>query len=212
MVPDRGRNAGEVQVYIFQYPIHLRLYTVKKTEFDNIWNYYLCLEEDMRATSRFVEPLGQESVYSFEFAKIIVLASTESEAVMKKLCKTISGRETGTIAEYKEIILGQYPKIVEAKVTIHRSNWEFCPLSEWSCARLEWWDSYQSLKHSREAHFKDATYKNACYALSALYILIFYLAEANSIKFESHESKYITSEYCNVYFLARGNKILPGVQ
>ena len=40
----------------------------------NMWNYFLSLEQDLSNTSRFVEPQGQENVYSFEFAKILILA------------------------------------------------------------------------------------------------------------------------------------------
>ena len=37
----------------------------------NIWNYYLILEQDLSNTSRFIEPEGQDNVYSFEFARIL---------------------------------------------------------------------------------------------------------------------------------------------
>ena len=34
---------------------------------NGIWNYYLSLEKDLDNTSRYIEPKGQENVFSFEF-------------------------------------------------------------------------------------------------------------------------------------------------
>ena len=48
--------------------------------FNGIWNYFLSIEQDLADTSRYVEPRGQEDVRSFEFAKIIILASIEAES------------------------------------------------------------------------------------------------------------------------------------
>ena len=45
-----------------------------------MWNYFLMLENDLDNTSRYIEPQGQENVYSFEFAKLLVLACTEIES------------------------------------------------------------------------------------------------------------------------------------
>lgn len=46
---------------------------------NGIWNYYLSLEKDLDDTSRYIEPKGQENVFSFEFAKLLVLSCTELE-------------------------------------------------------------------------------------------------------------------------------------
>ena len=54
-----------------------------------MWNYFLMLESDLDNTSRYIEPQGQENVYSFEFAKLLVLACTEIESVLKVMCKEI---------------------------------------------------------------------------------------------------------------------------
>ena len=32
------------------------------------WNYYLAIEQELANASRYVEPIDQEEVYSFEFA------------------------------------------------------------------------------------------------------------------------------------------------
>ena len=61
-----------------------------KQELDGIWNYYLSLERDISKTSNYVEPLGQENVYSFEFLKLLILSCTEVESVLKLLCKELN--------------------------------------------------------------------------------------------------------------------------
>ena len=38
----------------------------------NMWNYFLSLEQDLSNTSRFVEPQGQENVYSFAMSHLIL--------------------------------------------------------------------------------------------------------------------------------------------
>ena len=50
-------------------------------ELENCWNYYLSIEEDLNETSRYIEPTGQENVYSFEFQKVIMLCGAENIGV-----------------------------------------------------------------------------------------------------------------------------------
>lgn len=49
---------------------------------ESIWNYFLVLEKDFEAMTRFVEPQNQDDVFSIEFFKILVLAATECESAM----------------------------------------------------------------------------------------------------------------------------------
>lgn len=175
--------------------------------FNNIWNYYLSLEEDFQSTSRYIEPAGQENVHSFEFAKLLVLACTEVESVMKQLCLNLEKKACGNIGEYKQIILKHYKKIVTAEVTVSRWNRTIKPFDGWGEDRLQWWDAYGKVKHSREANFVDATYKNAVFALGALYILIFYLAANEKLQFKDYVSKYIDSEYSHGHLIIQGNRL-----
>ena len=92
-----------------------------QTEIEHIWNYYLSLENDLSNTSRYIEPSGQENVYSFEFSKLIILSCTEIEAVLKTICKEKSGKDCGNIGEYKGEVLSHFPKIVNA--TVYVSRW-----------------------------------------------------------------------------------------
>lgn len=182
-------------------------------ELNGIWNYYLSLEKDMDNTSRYVEPEGQENVHSFEFAKILILACTEAETVFKAICTEIdrdSGQ--GNIGGYKAIILGKYPQIVNAEVNVTRLGKTLKPFEEWQHGKLKWWDAYTDVKHNRGEHFESASYLNAVSALSALYILIFYLSRITGIGFKEEKSQYIDSEYCIGCLLVRSGKALPGFE
>lgn len=179
-------------------------------ELNGIWYYFLSLEEDLANTSRYIEPAGQENVHSYEFAKLLILSCIEIESVFKAICCEITGRQPeGNIGKYKEIILGKYPKIIEATVFVGRWGIDIKPLQEWSSGPLTWWGAYQEVKHSRGLHFDQATYKNAVYALAALYISIFYLSKCVGIEFQDHISNYISSDYSHTTVVFGPTKRLP---
>lgn len=182
---------------------------ITKETMNEIWNYYLSLEKDLDNTSRYIEPKGQENVYSFEFAKLLVLSCTELESVLKLLCYECNGKKAGNIGEYKGIILEKYPKIVFAEVNIARWGETIRPFEGWDKGSLFWWSAYGNVKHNREDNFKEATYKNAVYALSALYISIFYLASKSNITFSGYASIYIQSDYSARNLAVAPNKKLP---
>lgn len=177
---------------------------------NEIWNYYLTLEGDIANTSRFIEPSGQENVHSFEFAKILILACTELESVFKLLCLEITGKQQeGTIGKYKETILGRYPRIVDAVVSVKRWGRTIAPFKGWDIGNLSWWNAYQEVKHNRGEYFSGASYNNAVYALSALYISILYLARAANIDFADYTSNYIESDYSKTRLIFGATKKLP---
>lgn len=181
-----------------------------KEEFNGIWNYYLTLEGDLSNTSRYIEPAGQENVHSFEFAKILILACTEIESVLKAICRELTRTEPeGNIGCYKEVILGYYPKIINATITISRLGRNLEPFYGWDVGKLKWWSAYQEVKHSRGKHFEQASYINAVSAIAALYILIFYLAATVKIDFNDMDSQYVDSDYSHPIFCAAPLKKLP---
>ena len=182
---------------------------MEEKQIKNMWNYYLSLEHDLSNTSRYVEPQGQENVYSFEFAKILVLACTEAESAFKMLCKKIDGVEYGDMGKYKETILKKYPRIVEAEVYVSRLAKSIKPLFEWQSGPLSWWDAYGTIKHSRGNHFDRATYYNAVQALAALYILIMYLSKISGHDIDDYHSDYITSQYASGFLVAQAATHLP---
>lgn len=174
------------------------------------WDYYLSIEEDLSNTSRYIEPRGQENVYSFEFAKLLILACIETESIFKQLCQTITNSSPPQdIGKYRDIILNKYPRIIEATVSIRRLGKTIKPFENWDKQRLNWWDAYQKIKHSREQHFEYATYLNAVYAISALHILILYLSKATDTRMPTSYGKYISSKYGYAVISAKIGEDLP---
>ena len=175
----------------------------------DIWNYYCTLSEDMFHTFRFVEPKGQEDVYSIEFAKIIILSCTELESVFKAIGSAVEGREGGNIADYKGTLLLRFPRIVEAEVRIPRLDRKIKPFEGWDTGGLSWWDAYTTIKHWQGASFATATFHNAIYALSALYISIFYLAKISNTDFDMYDTGCLESDYADVILSAGKDRPLP---
>lgn len=180
-----------------------------QTEIEHIWNYYLSLENDLSNTSRYLEPSGQENVHSFEFSKLIILSCTEIEAVLKTICKEKSGKDCGNIGEYKGEVLAHFPKIVNATVYVSRWWQEIHPFEGWDSGKLDWWEAYVAIKHNRDSNFTSATYKNAVYSLSALYVLILYLAKVFDTYVSDARGTYIVSDYSSKYLVCAPNKQLP---
>lgn len=173
------------------------------------WNYFRSLSDDMAQTARYVEPIGQENVYSIEFAKIIILSCTELESVFKALCLGIDGSKCGNIGQYKEKILGRFPLIVEAVVEIPRSGTQLKPFEGWGSGPLSWWDAYTDVKHTRGKLFNQASYQNAVYALSALYISILYYSEFANVKLHTVDGGYLTSDYSDAVISFGRIRTLP---
>ena len=176
---------------------------------ETIWNYFLVLEKDIEATTRFVEPYNQDDVYSIEFYKILVLGATECESAFKALCHSICGEDKGKISEYKMIILEKYPGIVNAEVMIPRAHRTIRPFENWENTKLDWWDTYCETKHNHAAGFSSANYLMAVRALGALYILTFYLSKERKEDFLQMQSVYFKSEYTPSILATEGGASLP---
>lgn len=159
------------------------------TELTNYKNYFKCLEDDLFETARYAEPLGQEDVYSFEYFKIIMLACSEVETLLKIICRFIDNNKyPKTIKQYAEIFLKRFPKIIEVEVNVSRICKTIKPFEDWTIDKcMKWWDEHQDIKHHRHTDFKKATYKNAMYSLAGLYVLLLYLFEISDedVRFES---------------------------
>ncbi len=181
-----------------------------KIDIENCWYYFLSLENDLEKASQYVEPRGQENVYSIEFYKIFVLACVEVETLFKGFCLLFENESAGEIGIYKGILLKHIPQIVDAEVFIKRCRTRLKPFAGWDSDALSWWTTFCGVKHDRGAKFTDATYHNAVSALSALYVLILYYANKTGASIPDQRSGYIVSEYSQAYFVVAPSKKLPG--
>lgn len=141
------------------------------------WNYFLALERDLEATSRYIEFCEENfAVFSIELAHLLLAAASEVDVVAKLLCEQIDSTATpGNINDYKATLLPAIPDLPMSEVFVPRYGLAFKPWSNWAGQQNPlWWRSYNSVKHERDAHFSEATLKNSLNALGALLILIYH--------------------------------------
>lgn len=150
---------------------------------DRNWYYFLSLDRDLYDTTFYIEPEGQEDTYSFAFYKLIMLGGAEAESLFKQLCNEIDPEnKCGDISQFKNTILGKYPKIETVSISVSRwGGKEIYPFENWSKGKLRWWDVYNDLKHSRFKTIDSASFVNAAYTLGALFVLNYYLFELSSV-------------------------------
>jgi hypothetical protein len=151
------------------------------------WEYFLSIEAALADCTRYVEFVPENyPTFSVEFARIIVAASAEFDAVAKGLCKAIDQNSNpNNIIEYHPIIAERYPKFLQYKVQIPRFRLELEPWKEWTAAASpDWWSKgYNKIKHERDQYFANANLKNAIYATAGLLTGIVYLYDAKEGRF-----------------------------
>jgi len=165
------------------------------------------LQSDLSNTSRYIDPRNQQQVHSFEFAKILILSCTEFESVMKQICFELTHETHGSISEYKETILQHFPGIVDAKVYVPIIAETILPFNNWNNDRLFWWGAYTSVKHNRNQSIECASYHNALYALSALYLSVLYLSKVTNNSVDDFGTGYLYSPYSKKMYATFGEDL-----
>ncbi len=148
---------------------------------DSCWNYFLKLESDFYSTARY---LGASKVNdptcSIEFAQQLVCINTETEAILKKICKRIDSKNpAANMGHYKRALLQKFPEIYNESIRIDSFDRTVHPFAGWNKtnARLDWWNAFQDVKHQRETNIEKANLINTLNALCALMILELHLYE-----------------------------------
>ena len=128
------------------------------------WNYFLALERDLEAVSRYIEFCEPNfDTFSIELAHLLFAAASEVDVVAKLLCEKINpALPRGTINEYKAVLLPAIPDIPDTDVFVSRYGLSFKPWLSWAeTTNPTWWRSYNNVKHERDAHFNEATQERA---------------------------------------------------
>jgi hypothetical protein len=140
------------------------------------WNYFVALTQDLERISRYIEFHEENySTYSVELAHLLLSASSEIDVVSKLLCDFIDPATTAeNINHYRDIITGGWPAMVDEKVYIPRYNLVLDPWENWRTGTTnpDWWQSYNKVKHERNAHFSKANLKNTLNSMAALLVVI----------------------------------------
>ena len=143
------------------------------------WEYFLSIESDLDKCSRYIDFSNNNfDTYSVEFARIIMAAAAEFDAVAKEFCKLIDpASNASNICQYADEILQKYPHLVDIEMALYRYDISVKPWDSWSSTNSpSWWQAYNKIKHDRTAHFDLANLENAINAVAGLLsgILYFY--------------------------------------
>lgn len=149
------------------------------------WRYFLSLERDVELLKNYIEISdGNYGTYSMELFKVLQLACSEVDSVLRVLCKVVDPATdyqdeatfSGKISLYKTTIMEHFPKIHDAEVSIPGLNGSLKPWEEWQNVNSpEWWKGYNKAKHYRHSSYESANLKNMLMAMSALMVAILYL-------------------------------------
>ena len=157
-----------------------------KDQLNNYWQYCLSIERNLEKTLDFVDiSFNNKTTYSFEYAKIIMLACSEIDMLCRLLCKAIdpstdfddTSTRSGDIKEYAKIILPKFPRITSFELS-GLNGVKYKPFENWILnpySSPEWWFAYNKVKHYRHVEFEKATQSNAFYSVAGMIVLNLYL-------------------------------------
>lgn len=143
----------------------------------NHWNYFLAIESDVDALSRFIEPCEDNyDTYSQELARILMASSSEVDVLLKGICEQIdSAKKADNIGKYEVIIRNRLSQIVNFKLQIPRWGLELTPWIDWSANNPPlWWTACNKVKHNRDTEYRKACLKHTLNSVAALFIANLY--------------------------------------
>ena len=192
---------------------------------NNYIQYCSSIEQNLKDTISYVEVCdSNDSTYSFEYAKIIMLACSEIDVLCRLLCKEVdpltdfdkSATHSGNIRCYANLILQRFPKLPSFELFNIKKRCTISPFNEWtlnpSYSSPSWWDDYQKIKHYRHVEYSRATQVNAFSSVAGLITLNLYLHRLISNKPYSippYSSELFHSNVFNLVVYADAAEDLP---
>lgn len=149
---------------------------ISKDDFNfKYWRYYLLLEK------RFIDTLDYATLaienyrtFSDEYSLLIQAIGAELDNVFKTYCHFASS-EKKNIGDYANYILAHYPNITMQKIRIPEFRIDIQPFLGWDITRpkqsLQWWTSFDNIKHSRTDNRSEANQENVLNILGALFLI-----------------------------------------
>jgi len=140
---------------------------------------YLTIEDDLKTLARYVDfDKDNDNVFSIELARILLIASSEVDVVLKLLCKELkSNWEYKNINDYRMVIQESLKSLINEKVYSIRYWLELTPFINWDNQKWEnpdWWKAYNKVKHNRDENFKKANLKNTLNSVAWLLVVLNY--------------------------------------
>lgn len=143
----------------------------------NHWNYFLAIESDIEAVSRFIEPCEDNyQTYSQELARLLIASASEVDVLLKGLCEQLEpAANADNIGRYEAIIRHKLPQVFDFKLQIPRWGLELTPWVDWTANNPPlWWTACNKVKHHRDTEYKRANLKHALNSIGALFIVNLY--------------------------------------
>jgi hypothetical protein len=148
------------------------------------WNYFLALEADAVACSRYVEFSPKNyGTFSIEFAHLLMSAVQEVDVLLKQICAK-HGDKSEKEFGYRSFLPSKFPAMGSVRIRISSHNLDFVPFAEWlhrPATTPSWWTASNKIKHERHTEFERANLNNTLLALSALLVAnIYFLLECEN--------------------------------
>lgn len=141
----------------------------------NYWRYYRNLENKLIATSSYVEIHRDNfAAFSNEYALLLQSTGAELDNFFKVFCGyNLTDRKS--INDYAGHILSSYPDVVNQIITISDRGIDLQPFAGWNTSTpaqsLNWWISFDEVKHNRAGNIKKANQENVLNMMAALFLL-----------------------------------------
>lgn len=143
----------------------------------NHWNYFLTIESDVEAMTRYIEPCkANQETYSHELARLLVAAASEVDVLLRSICSKLDAdAKASSVGKYETVLRDKLPQIFDFKVHIPRWGLKLKPFEDWGKDKPPaWWTACNKVKHHRDTHFAQATLKNTLNSFAALFITNLY--------------------------------------
>lgn len=161
------------------------------------WYYFCSLSKQLYNTMNYVDHrldstglMVNGQCFSDEFAKLLMLASSEFEVVCKQLCVESGNKikSNSNIITLTKNIISLFPKIGETfistpfQIVKPLEKWNVIPIRnkygnvKEKVVGIDWWSAYNLIKHQRVDMYEQANLYNCVYALASLCVLELYLS------------------------------------
>jgi hypothetical protein len=149
---------------------------------DPYLEYFLTLDSDLATCTRYLDfTTANFGVASTEFARLLIAAGSECDALAKEICKKIKpDASPRNILQYCSIIVEKYPRVIEHDIALPRFKLELMPWREWTVdSSPSWWKDFNGIKHERQARRGAGNLGNALHATAGVLVLLAYYLDAD---------------------------------
>ena len=206
---------------------------MKESDIKHNWYYFCSLASQLDETEQFVDHsidnkgnIVNGKTFSNEFAKLLMLSSSEFEVISKSLCIESGAKvaKNANIRTISKTLLKFYPRIGETAISTPYTT--ITPLKDWKIIQIQnkngktdeivyglsWWTPHNLIKHERNKHFELANLQNCVDSLASLMVLELYLSYVvlgNIDKIKAIGCKYFYCEYGLEKLMVNPGHVLP---